>query len=337
MGVTIREIAAATGVSITAVSQILNGKGERFSLATRERVLKTAKEQNYKPNFFAKNMVITRTNTIGMIVPEVTDPFFSQMIKGAEDFLNQNDYMIILCNSSNERQREFQYVEELLHRAVDGVIIATPHLIDEKTLSAIRVKKRPYILLDHQLNPRQEGRITIDDVQGGYIATRHLIENGHRKIGIITSDTTFYNVSGRLEGYFEALAEAGIPVQEKYIERANQTTQGGYEAAERLLKEDVTAIFATNDLMAFGTYRAAWGEKIRIPEDLSVIGFDDIEMSAFTTPPLTTVRQPVYQIGATAAELLLRKVEAPTEKVGNQHFEIELIERGSVARVNQPV
>lgn len=335
MGVTIREIAAATGVSITTVSQILNGKGERFRLTTRERVWKVAKEQNYKPNFFAKNMIITRTNTIGMIVPSVTDPFFSQMIKGAEELLNQNDYMIILCNSSNDQKREFQYVEELLHRAVDGLIIATPHLMDEKLLQAIQDKKRPYILLDHELNTRIEGRITIDDVKGGYMATQRLIESGHRKIGIITSDQSFYDVSGRLEGYRIALEKANISVDTDNIVHANQTMDGGYKAAKKLIKKGVTAIFATNDLMAFGSYRAAFEDGIRIPRDLSIVGFDDIEMAKFVTPPLTTVRQPVYQIGAAAATLLLSKIEAPKEKIGNQHFEIELMERGSVGKYSR--
>lgn len=125
MAATIREIAEKTGVSITTISQILNGKGERFSDLTREKVLKTAKEMSYKPNFFAKNMIVSHTNTIGMIVPEVTDPFFSQMVKGAEDYLNKEGYMIMLCNSSNDKEREDLYVEELLHRAVDGLIIAS--------------------------------------------------------------------------------------------------------------------------------------------------------------------------------------------------------------------
>ncbi|EHL2576497.1 LacI family DNA-binding transcriptional regulator, partial [Listeria monocytogenes] len=183
MAATIREIAEKTGVSITTISQILNGKGERFSDLTREKVLKTAKEMSYKPNFFAKNMIVSHTNTIGMIVPEVTDPFFSQMVKGAEDYLNKEGYMIMLCNSSNDKEREDLYVEELLHRAVDGLIIASPNILLSGVIKRMEEKRSPYILLDRQRNPRQEGNIAIDDFKGGYMATEHLIELGHTRIG----------------------------------------------------------------------------------------------------------------------------------------------------------
>ncbi len=333
MSVTIREIAEKTGVSITAISQILNGKGDRFSEATKNRVLKTAKDMAYKPNFFAKNMVTNHTNTIGMVVPEVTDAFFSQMVKGAEDYLNQHDYMIMLCNSSNDKEREDRYVEELLHRAVDGLIIASPNILASEVFERMREKKKPYILLDRQRNEQKEGRIAVDDYEGGYKATKHLLELGHRKIGIIISDNSFYNVFERYEGYLACMEEAGITVQEDWIATGDQTMRGGFFAGDKLLKSGVTGVFATNDLMAVGLYRFLFDKGIKIPDDLSVIGFDDIELSEFMSPPLTTIRQPIYEIGAIAAEFLLRKIAYPEEKMKNRLLDLTLVKRGSTKKI----
>lgn len=334
MAATIREIAEKTGVSITTISQILNGKGERFSDLTREKVLKTAKEMSYKPNFFAKNMIVSHTNTIGMIVPEVTDPFFSQMVKGAEDYLNKEGYMIMLCNSSNDKEREDLYVEELLHRAVDGLIIASPNILLSGVIKRMEEKRSPYILLDRQRNPRQEGNIAIDDFKGGYMATEHLIKLGHTRIGIIISDTSFYNVHARYEGYLACMKDYKLTVKDTWIVSGDQTMNGGYVATQKLLQENLSAIFATNDLMAMGTYRAALEKNLHIPTDLSVIGFDDIELSEYMTPPLTTIRQPIYGIGEIAAELLLKNLQNPTEKLENRLLDISLINRSSTKSID---
>ncbi|WP_099222318.1 LacI family DNA-binding transcriptional regulator [Listeria costaricensis] len=334
MSVTIREIAEKTGVSITAISQILNGKGDRFSEATKKRVLETAKEMAYKPNFFAKNMITSHTNTIGMIVPQVTDAFFSQMVKGAEDYLNRYEYMIMLCNTSNDKEREDQYVEELLHRAVDGLIIASPNILASQVFERLRGKNKPFILLDRQRNEQKEGRIAVDDYEGGYMATKHLIELGHRAIGIIIADASFYNVFERFEGYKACMRDYGITVKQEWITSGDQTMEGGYQATHALMKTEITALFATNDLMAVGAYRAALECGKRVPDDLSVIGFDDIELSEFMTPPLTTIRQPIYQLGEIAAQFLLRKIEHPEEKMGNCELDLTLIERGSTKRID---
>ncbi|MHC5253315.1 LacI family DNA-binding transcriptional regulator [Listeria kieliensis] len=334
MSTTIREIAEKTGVSITTISQILNGKGDRFSEATRKNVLHAAEQMKYKPNFFAKNMIKNHTNTIGMVVPEVTDAFFSQLVKGAEDYLNGEGYMIMLCNSSNDTKREDHYIEELLHRAVDGLIIASPHILDSEVFTRLKDKRCPFILLDRERNERQEGRIAVDDFAGGYEATKHLIDLGHRDIGIIVSDASFYNVFERFEGYRKAMQEHSLPVLEKWIVSGDQTMQGGLDATRKLFEQDaqVTAIFATNDLMATGAYRYAYEEGIAIPETLSVIGFDDIELAAFMTPPLTTIRQPIYEMGALAAKALLGKIEHPEEAMPNHLLKLDLIERSSTKR-----
>lgn len=333
MGATIRDIAEKTGVSITTISQILNGKGSRFSEATRNKVFQTAKDLAYKPNFFAKNMVTNRTNTIGMIVPEVTDPFFSQMVKGAEDYLNAHDYMILLCNSSQDSTREDLYVEELLHRAVDGLIIASPNILASNVFAQLEALHKPYILLDRKRHHREEGNIFIDDYEGGYMATEHLLSLGHTKIGIITSDDSFYSVEERLQGYQAALKDHGITGLPTWIMEGDQTMPGGYIASKKLLETaEITALFVTNDQMAVGAYRAALELGITIPDDLSIIGFDDIELAEYMAPTLTTIRQPIYDIGKTAAKYLLKAIQNPTEKMPNKKMPLDLIARQSTKK-----
>ncbi|MBA3927558.1 LacI family DNA-binding transcriptional regulator [Listeria rustica] len=333
MSATIRDIAEKTGVSITTISQILNGKGSRFSEATRNKVFQTAKDLAYKPNFFAKNMVTNRTNTIGMIVPEVTDPFFSQMVKGAEDYLNAHDYMILLCNSSQDSTREDLYVEELLHRAVDGLIIASPNILASNVFTQLEALHKPYILLDRKRHHREEGNIFIDDYEGGYMATEHLLSLGHTKIGIITSDDSFYSVEERLQGYQASLKEHEISGSPDWIMAGDQTMAGGYVASKKLLAStDITALFVTNDQMAAGTYRAALELGISIPDDLSIIGFDDIELAEYMAPTLTTIRQPIYNIGKTAAKYLLKAIQNPTEKMPNKKMPLDLIIRESTKK-----
>ncbi|AQY52067.1 LacI family transcriptional regulator [Listeria weihenstephanensis] len=335
MGATIRDIAEKTGVSITTISQILNGKGSRFSEATRNKVFQTAKDLAYKPNFFAKNMVTNRTNTIGMIVPEVTDPFFSQMVKGAEDYLNAHDYMILLCNSSQDSAREDLYVEELLHRAVDGLIIASPNILASNVFEQLEIRHKPYILLDCKRHHREEGNIFIDDYEGGYMATEYLISLGHTQIGIITSDDSFYSVEERLQGYLACLEKHQVPGESAWISEGDQTMAGGYFAAKQLLTTtEITALFVTNDQMAVGAYRAALELGIHIPNDLSIVGFDDIELAEYMAPALTTIRQPIYDIGKTAAEYLLKATQNPTEKIANKKMPLDLIIRESTQKLD---
>ncbi|MBC1406262.1 LacI family transcriptional regulator, partial [Listeria welshimeri] len=178
------------------------------------------------------------------------------------------------------------------------LIIASPNILASKVFERLQEKKKPYILLDRQRNEQKEGRIAVDDFEGGYMATKHLQHLGHTKIGIIISDNSFYNVFERYEGYLACMKESGITVSKDWIVSGNQTMQGGFLAGEKLLESGVTAVFATNDLMAVGLYRFLFDKGVKIPEDLSVIGFDDIELSEFMVPPLTTVRQPIYEIGA---------------------------------------
>lgn len=330
--ITIKDIAEISGVSTTTVSQILNDKGQRFSEETKQRVLKAVKDYDYNPDYFAKNMVQKQSKTIGMIVPDVTDLFFSKVIEGVETYLNKKDYMILLCNSNHSSEKEKDYIKQLLNRSVAGIIFASPNALElEKNM-----KNSPYILIDRGLNTRTEGNLLVEEYEGVYQATQYLVDLGHTKIGMLTNESGYYEMTERYQAYHNCLRDNGIEYVPDYIEDGPVTIEGGFEAADRLLRRtDVTALCCGNDQMAIGAYRAAYDNGLSIPGDLSIIGFDDLEISSFLNPPLTTVAQPTFEIGHTAATYLLHAIDYPEEKIPNKTFNTRFIVRGSTASVDK--
>lgn len=331
MKLTIRQIAELAGVSVTTVSQILNNKGSRFSEETRRRVLAIVEEYHYKPDFFASNVIKRHSKTIGMIVPDVTDAFFSKIVEGAERYMNPLGYMLVLCNSHQSQEKEIQFLEELAHRSVDGILLATPHLLPEAyQVKSSFFQKTPVILIDRGINTRDTGRLIIKEYEGAYLAVKHLITQGHRHIGMLKENTGYYQLEERFNGYRLALKDAGIPFRKQYVASSDLTITGGYTAAKELLRRrEITAIFCSNDLMAMGCYKAIYEAGKKVPEDVSVIGFDDIQFSEYMNPPLTTVMQPTFDIGFTAAKFLVDAIEYPRHRVPNKIFETRLIIRES--------
>lgn len=332
MKLTIKEIAEMAGVSITTVSQILNNKGSRFSEKTRQKVLDIVEEHQYKPDFFASNLINRHSKTIGMIVPDVTDFFFSKVIEGVETYLNPLGYMILLCNSKHSQEKETQYVEELLHRSVDGIILATPNVLPERyALGGKGLGDVPLVLVDRGINTRDNGRLIVKEYEGAYLAMKKLIESGHRHIGMLKESAGYYTLSERITAYQHALRDSGIELREEYIASGNLTIRGGFEAAEQVLKNpEITAIFCGNDEMAIGAYQAISQAGKTIPEDISVIGFDGLEISGYMVPPLTTVFQPSFDIGFYAAKFLVDAIDNPARTIPNKIFDTELIERNSI-------
>ncbi len=332
MKVTIRQIAEMAGVSVTTVSQILNNKGSRFSAQTRQKVLDIVDEYHYKPDFFASNLITRHSKTIGMIVPDVTDFFFSKIIEGAESYINPLGYMLVLCNSRHSLDKEIQYLQELSHRSVDGILLATPNqLPEEYAVTSDFYRHRPLILIDRGINQRDVGRMLVREYEGAYQAIRYFIKMGHKNIGLLKEVTGYYQLEERFNGYRNALKEAGIPFKAKYVEEGELTIEGGYQAAQKLLKhKEVTALFCSNDAMAIGCYQAIYEADRKVPDDISVIGFDDLALTRYITPPLTTVQQPVFDIGFTAAKFLVDAIEFPDRRIPNKIFETKLIFRESV-------
>lgn len=335
MKMTIKDVARLAGVSITTVSQILNKKGDRFSPETRQKVLAVVKELDYKADYFAQNMVSKQTKTIGMVVPDITDLFFSKVIEGVEKHLNELGFMIILCNSNHSSEKENLYIEELLHRSVEGIILASPNPIHlPKLKNEDGSNKIPHILIDRGINKRDEGQLITNEFQGAYEAVEHLVNLGHREIGMLSNETSFYEITDRFYGYKKCLEDYQIPFQEEWIVSKNLTIKGGYEGAQQLVQQNITALFCGNDQMAIGAYRAINEAGKQIPKDISVIGYDGLEITDYLVPSLTTVAQPIFEIGYFAAKFLIDHINNPKEKVPNKYFDTQLVLKNSTKKLD---
>ena len=337
MKVTIKDIARLSGVSITTVSQVLNGKGKRFSEETRQKVLKVVAETDYRPDYFAKNMINPQSKTIGVIVPDITDLFFSKVIEGIEMYLNEKGYVILLCDSHHSDEKEEHYMSELMDRAVEGIILATPNSIALDNLLELKQHfSFPYVLLDRGINKREGGNILVDEYAGAYEAVSYLIESGHRRIGMLANDSRFYKMNERADAYRQCLSDHQIVWEEEWVVNNAVTIEGGYLATKELLaKTNVSALFCGNDQMAIGAYRGIYEAGLKIPEDISVIGYDGLDITQYLTPSLTTVYQPAAGIGQAAAEILVDAISGSYHDYPNKMFPTELIKRESVALASQ--
>ena len=243
--------------------------------------------------------------------------------------------MIILCNSNHSSEKENLYIEELLHRSVEGIILASPNPIHlPKLKNEDGSNKIPHILIDRGINKRDEGQLITNEFQGAYEAVEHLVNLGHREIGMLSNETSFYEITDRFYGYKKCLEDYQIPFQEEWIVSKNLTIKGGYEGAQQLLQQNITALFCGNDQMAIGAYRAINEAGKQIPKDISVIGYDGLEITDYLVPSLTTVAQPIFEIGYFAAKFLIDHINNPKEKVPNKYFDTQLVLKNSTKKLD---
>ncbi|GIP31968.1 LacI family DNA-binding transcriptional regulator [Paenibacillus sp. J2TS4] len=334
MSLTIKDIAKIADVSIATVSRVINNKAEGISEETRQRVLQIVKEHNYTPNRIARSMITKNTRTIGLIIPDIRNPFFTELVRGVEDVANRFQYTVFLCNGDKEVHKTIEYLNLMKENSADGVLLTVSDQIMGKPFQqAVEQLDMPVVLIDRGHQSLKFSGVYIDNVKAGYKAVNYLISLSHTEIGCIAGPKEIKNSHDRLQGYLEALKTAGIPVNPEYIVHSNFEMEEGYQAAKQLLtRHQVTAIFALNDLIAFGVYQAAEELGLRIPDDLSVVGFDDLEYNRLLSPKLTTIRQPIYEIGETAAEILLKQIQGRRRARVETYMEIELVVRGSTAR-----
>ncbi len=334
---TIKNIAEQAGVSITTVSCVLNGREMRISNATKKKVIKIANELDYHPNQLAVGLITKKTNTIGLIIPDISNTFFGELAKGAENRAAELGYNVFLCNTNDSTEKDLDYLRALLDRGVDGVILVpSGRGKDEKSPECFKLLdscQKSFVILDRTKTGDKYLGISLDHKGGGFIATDYLIKNGHKKIGCITGPLGMLNSYRRYQGYVEALSKAGIKYDDHLVKEGNYHISDGVELAESLFRKKVTAIFACNDLMAFGVYQAARKRGLRIPEDLSIVGFDDITYSEFMEVPLTTIRQPALEMGKCAVEKVVEMINNPDYKRDKIIFEPKLIERNSVKNI----
>ncbi len=317
MAVTIRDVAKLAGTSVSAVSAVLNntaGRHIRVSEATRQRILQAAQQLGYAPNPLARSLVTGRTGVLGLVFPYSRafidrNPFSDQIMSGVfEEVVNEGYNLMLHTAVGNDWNAADEKM--LIDPRVDGLILVLPNP-NSSVIARCEQVRFPAVAVVYATENRQVCTINADDLHGGYLATRHLIELGHTRIAHLAGDPKVSTAEPRLQGYLKALREANLPVQAEWIIQAGFDWKDGYAATRKLLQlpERPTAIFAANDLCAEGAIRALREEDMPVPEEMSVVGYDDTWFATMTNPPLTSVHMPIYEMGKLAAEVLIALVE----------------------------
>ncbi len=331
MKVTIKDIAKAANVSTATVSKVLNNKDQRISAETRALVLKIAEEKKYIRNSMARSLVTRKTNTIGLILPDITNPFFPELARGAEDKANEAGYMIMFANTDDSAEKETKYLNMLAEKMVDGIIL-TQSAHKEGNAKTLEALKLPIVLIDRDMAlDNIKGRVLVDNFSGAYDGVTYLIEKGYRKIAFITGPFSTTTSKDRLKGYEKALEDHNITLNESLIFEGEYKGQWGTKATKMILDQnlDIDAIFCGNDLIAINVIKTLKKNGIRVPDDLAIIGYDNIKISEMIEPALTTVNQPVYKMGYKAVELLINILEGNIQEKTIQ-LESNLVVRDSV-------
>jgi len=328
---TIRDVAAAAGVSYQTVSRVLNDKPD-VAEDTRRRVLQVIEELGYQPSAVARSLVSKKTHTLGLITADFSDYFFTQVIIGAEVEARRSGYFFLLGSTERNPADEPEYLRLLTERQVDGILFARPSTEgDGEHLVSLVRQGVPLVTTAYYVPGEKLMVVDVDNLDGGLQATNCLIEAGHRRIGMITGPADWKSVDDRAQGYRLALKQGGIAFNESFVERGDWSLQGGYEATKRLLSRapELTALFAQNDRIAIGAMKALREAGRRLPDDMAIVGYDDLPVAAYTDPPLTTIHQPMQRVGETATRMLIRLIENPDAAREEVLLKAELVRRGS--------
>jgi LacI family transcriptional regulator len=324
-----RDVARQAEVSIKTVSRVVNDQGE-ISAETRQRVLAIINELGYRPNMIARGLVTQRTYTVGLVVTNITNPFFPEVARGVQDVARARDYNIFLCNSDENQQEELRTLHSLAAQGVDGIIIF-PCYETHNNLRIFAEQYRPIVTVNHLYEHPNISMIQTENERGAKLAVDYLVGRGHCEIAMLAGLETSPQRSRRVCGFLAALAAHGLPVGDGRILPGAPTLEGGYENARRLLTQnpEVTAIFAYNDLLALGAIKACKELGRRIPADCAIIGFDDIQLASLVTPSLTTVRLDKYLMGQQAMTRLLEMLDQPESVFPPINLDVELVIRES--------
>lgn len=332
---TIRDVAKKANVSVATVSRVLNDQ-EGYSQKTKQNVLEAIKELEYKPNAIARGLANKSTKTIGVLVPDVSTMFLSKILNGIEINAHQKDYSVIVCNTGILGERTIDYLNILSEKRVDGLIIVSLPIKNEYN-EAISSMNVPCILVSTMSYRYQLPYIKVDDRQAAYKATQFLIEKGHKKIAMIsgTKDEVIAGKS-RVDGYMDALRDYDLNIDETLVKYGDFSYKSGIKCMEELLQEGIekfTAIFAASDDMAVGALSIAYHRGIKVPDDLSIIGYDNTQIAEMSIPPLTTLAQPFYEMGEKAVEKLVHMIESK-EKVESIIIPHSIVERSTVRNID---
>jgi LacI family transcriptional regulator len=326
--ITIDDVAKAAGVSRQTVSRAMNDKDE-IKPETKARVMRAIKDLGYTPNRLAQGMVTRSTRTIGLVIGDVMNLFFAEVARGVQDVAQAHDYHVILYNTDNDGAIEERALRSLTAQGVD-CIIGFIGISDEK-LAAFADQNSPIVLINRAFHHPHVGTVIVDNRRGAKMAVAYLVQQKHTRIGMLTHNNLPPEQIRRVQGYREALTSAGVQSHEQWIGRGSPTLEGGYQAALALLTAcpELSALFAYNDLMALGAVRAGRELGRTIPDDLAIVGYDDIVISALTNPALTTVRVHKYEIGRQAMQRFLTMQHEDLTSPELPEIEVELIIRES--------
>lgn len=302
--ITVLDVAREAGVSPSTVSRILNGTA-RVTSDKRQAVEEAIRKLDFRPNLFARSLKTGTTMTVGILTQDVESPFYGRAMKGIEEGLAGTGYAPIIVSGHWNAAEEAERVRLLMARRIDGLVILTGHLDDRQIAEFAR--HQPIVVTGRQLDAPQVRAFAFDQEGGGYLATRHLLTLGHRSIAHIAGPADHTDATDRRAGYERALREAGVPLRPELVVQGDFMESGGLLAMNRLLDsaQPFTAVFAANDQTAFGARMAMYRRGVRVPDDVSLLGVDDLPGAAYATPPMTTVHQPLYEMGLAAAQALL--------------------------------
>jgi len=328
--ITIYDVAREAGVSMATVSRVVNGN-PNVKPATRKKVLDVIRQLGYRPNAVARGLASKKTTTVGVVIPDISNTFYAELTRGIEDIATMYHYNIILSNSDLKKEKEIQLIETLLEKQVDGLLFLGGEITDTHR-EIFHATPVPIVLAATRDEKREMPYVTIDQIQASKEATSILIHEGHKQIALIGGPLTdLVNGYPRYLGYKEALAEHGLPFEEQFVRLGDYRYKSGYQTAKELLESnpEVTAIFAASDEMAVGAIHAALDLGWKIPEDLSIIGFENIPLASQVRPLLSTVGVPMYDIGAVAMRLLTKYMNDEPVETGQVYLQYSMELRDS--------
>lgn len=325
------DVARRARVNISTVSRTINQTG-KIGLKTQERVRRVMREMNYKPNRVARRLRTHegKSNLLGLIIPNIQNPFFADLARGVEDVAYANNFAVLFCNYDEDPGKEQFYLDIMQAESVDGIILPPIHEHDAAVMQVVR-NGTPVVCVDRSMTDAVLDKVEVDNRRGAFEAVGHLIGLGHRHIGLIGGPADSSTGRERLAGYNAAHAKAGVPIRTRYVRFGDYKAESGRRLADDLLSEPEppTALFVCNRLMTVGALGTIYERGLRIPDEIAIIGFDELPLAGVFNPPLTVVRQPAYEVGKCAAELMIRRLDDPGRAPTSLVLPPELIVRKS--------
>ncbi len=333
MDKTIEDIAQKAGVSTATVSRVLNNKPD-VNDETKKKIEKIIKEEDYMPNGIARGLAKNKTLTIGLIIPDISNPYFPEIVRGSENQSKKMGYSLIFCETQNNKKEEKRSIDLMRSKRVDGILLSLSKN-NKQELIKLQEDQFPFVQIDRFIPEIQSSCVIINNVNAACKAVNYLIKKGHKKIAHVTGDLKTQTGIKRKEGYQKVIQENNLKIKNKWIKQGDYTKKSGYESMKSLLdlSEKPTAVYFANDLMALGGYKAAEEKNFKIPDNISIVGHDNIDIASLIKPALTTVAQPMYKLGIEAAKLLIKNINEKENDYRHKILSTKLIERESTAEV----